>query len=51
MDDKCKTCTHNLDKSNLDCECGCEGVSETDGNGIVYACDDYEAALGGGGDC
>lgn len=49
MDDKCKTCVHNMDKSNLDCEYACAGVSETDGNGIVFACDDYKATQQGCG--
>lgn len=44
LEDKCKTCVHNTDKSNLDCEYACAGVSETDGDGLVFACDDYEAA-------
>ena len=49
MHDKCKTCVHNMDKSNLDCEYACAGVSETDGNGIVFACDDYKATQQGCG--
>lgn len=44
MNDKCKTCEHNMDRGNLDCEYCCAGVTETDGNGLVLACDDYEAA-------
>ncbi|MEG1564851.1 MAG: hypothetical protein RR365_14180 [Bacteroides sp.] len=46
--DKCKTCSHNLDKNELGCDRLCIGVSETDGNGVVYVCEDYEAALKGG---
>lgn len=44
MEDKCKTCAHNMDKSTLDCEYACAGVTQTDGDGIVFACDDYKAA-------
>ena len=42
MVDKCKTCVHNMNRTNLDCEFYCTGVFNTDGNGIVFACDDYE---------
>lgn len=40
--DKCVTCAHNRDKSNLDCDMLCEGVSLTNGYGVVLECDDYK---------
>lgn len=44
----CATCEHNLNKSGLDCEFYCAGVSRVrrDKDGTVYAtaCDDYEMA-------
>lgn len=49
MEDKCKTCAHNIDKSTLDCEYACAGVTQTDGNGMVYDCEDYAQHGGGGG--
>lgn len=43
---KCVTCTHNLNKAGLDCETACAGAAETktDSNGIVFvtSCDDYQ---------
>lgn len=47
MQDKCRSCKHNLAENkavfgNLDCEYQCVSVTETNGDGIVYACEDYE---------